>query len=112
MDTKDNDWNDAAKAVPELRFLKTLVTGLSLVMGLGMIALVVLLWLRLDRPPLPDLPDQISLPEGARVTAVTFAADHIVVLTEADEVLIYDRSGGLRDRMTIAQPDGMPAQSP
>ena len=47
MGRDDSDWKAEAKAVPELRFLKTLVTGLALVMGLGMIAVVALLWLRL-----------------------------------------------------------------
>ncbi len=101
MDDDNSDWKNAAKAVPELRFLKMLVTGLSLVMGLGMIALVVLLWLRLDRPMLPDLPDAITLPQGARAEAVTFARDLVVVVTDEDEVLIYDRSGTLRNRIRI-----------
>lgn len=85
--------------MPELRLLKALVTGLALVMGLGMIALVVLLWLRLGQPALPALPDNIVLPDGARAEAVTFARDWIVVVTDAGEVLLYDRSGGLRDQV-------------
>ena len=59
------------------------------------------LWLRLDRPMLPDLPDAIALPQGARAEAVTFARDLVVVVTDEDEVLIYDRSGTLRDRIRI-----------
>ena len=43
MAEDDTDWKAAAKAVPELRFLKTLVTGLTLVMGFGMVAVVALL---------------------------------------------------------------------
>ncbi|MBU3029248.1 hypothetical protein KNW02_03815 [Paracoccus sp. XHP0099] len=99
MGEDDNDWNRGAKAVPELRFLKTLVTGLSLVMGFGMIAIVALLWLRLGQPALPDLPPEIALPEGTAAAAVTFARDWIVVVTEAGEILLYDRSGRLRDRL-------------
>lgn len=85
--------------MPELRLLRWLVTGLALVMGLGMIAIVALLWLRLGQPMLPDLPDAISLPDGAQAEAVTFARDWIVVVTDAGEVLLYDRSGALRDRV-------------
>ena len=85
--------------MPELRLLRALVTGLALVMGLGMIALVALLWLRLGQPALPDLPENIALPEGARAEAVTFARDWIVVVTDAGEVLLYDRAGALRDRV-------------
>ncbi len=99
MDSDDSDWKTAAKAVPELRFLKALVTGLTLVMGVGMIAVVALLWIRLGQPVLPDLPDTITLPTGSTADAVTFARDWIVVVTDAGEVLLYDRSGALRDRV-------------
>ena len=85
--------------MPELRLLRWLVTGLALVMGLGMVALVALLWLRLGQPMLPDLPDAITLPDNAQAQAVTFARDWIVVVTDAGEVLMYDRSGALRDRL-------------
>lgn len=85
--------------MPELRLLRWLVTGLALVMGLGMIAIVALLWLRLGQPALPGLPDGIVLPDGAQAEAVTFARDWIVVVTDAGEVLLYDRSGTLRDRL-------------
>jgi hypothetical protein len=99
MDKDDTDWRTAAKAVPELRLLRWLVTGLALVMGLGMIALIALLWIRLGQPVLPNLPDAITLPDGARPEAVTFARDWMVVVTDAGEVLLYDRSGALRDRV-------------
>lgn len=85
--------------MPELRWLKMLVTGLAGVMGLGIIAIVVLLWMRLSQPMLPDLPETITLPEGARPEAVTFAREFIVVVTDAGEVLLYDRSGALKDRL-------------
>lgn len=99
MTEDDSDWKKAAKVVPELRFLKTLVTGLSLVMGLGMIAIVALLWMRLGQPVLPSLPPNITLPDGTTAAAVTFARDWTVVVTEAGEVLLYDRSGVLKDRL-------------
>ncbi|WP_255330668.1 DUF6476 family protein [Paracoccus albicereus] len=81
----------------EVRFLKWLVTGLAAVMGGGMIALVALMWVRLGQPSLPQLPDTIILPEGASADAVTFARDWIVVVTDAGEVLLYDREGRLQD---------------
>ena len=95
MAQDDTDWKVAAKAVPELRFLKTLVTGLTLVMGVGMIVVVALLWVRLNQPVLPELPDTITLPQDAQTRAVTFATDRIVVLTTDDRVLVYDRAGTL-----------------
>lgn len=99
MDQDDKGWKSAAETVPELRWLKLLVTGLAVTMGLGIIAIVVLLWVRLSQPMLPDLPETITLPEGARAEAVTFARDFIVVVTDAGEVLLYDRSGALKDRL-------------
>ena len=99
MDKDDSDWKTAAKAVPELRLLRWLVTGLALVMGLGMIAIVALLWIRFSQPVLPELPAAITLPEGAQAEAVTFARDWIVVVTDAGAVLLYDRSGALRDQI-------------
>ncbi len=105
MERDDNDWKRAAKAVPELRFLKMLVSGLALVMGLGMIAVVAMLWLRLGQATLPELPADLALPEGATPAAITFARDWIVVVTDAGEVLLFDRGGALRDRV-------MPDQAP
>lgn len=99
MDNDDSDWKTAAKAVPELRLLRALVTGLAVVMGLGMIAIVGLLWLRLSAPVLPVLPETIALPDNTSAQAVTFARDWIVVVTDAGEVLLYDRAGALRNRV-------------
>ncbi|MBK4217242.1 hypothetical protein JJJ17_15025 [Paracoccus caeni] len=99
MAQDDSDWKKVAKEVPELRLLKALVTGLALVMGLGMIAIVALLWMRFGQAELPELPANIELPAGAGVDAVTFARDWIVVVTDAGEVLLYDRAGALKDRV-------------
>lgn len=99
MAQDEGNWKDVAKSVPELRLLKTLVTGLALVMGLGMIAIVALLWFRLGQPVLPELPANIALPEGAQAEAVTFARNWIVVVTDAGEVLLFDRGGALKDRV-------------
>ena len=75
------------------------MTGLALAMGLGIVALVAILWLRLSQPPLPVLPDHVALPAGARAAAVTFARDWTVVVTEGGEVLLFDRAGALRQRV-------------
>lgn len=104
MAEDDTDWKAAAKAVPELRFLKTLVTGLTLVMGLGMVAVVAMLWLRLGQPVLPELPGNIKLPDDVQVQAVTFAPDWIVVVTDDRQVLVYDRSGSLARTIEVQSP--------
>ncbi|UXU75185.1 MULTISPECIES: DUF6476 family protein [unclassified Paracoccus (in: a-proteobacteria)] len=86
------------EALPMLRWLRILVTSLAVVMGLGMMVVAALLWLRLSQPPLPELPPQVELPQGARPAAITFARDWLVVVTETGEVLLYDRQGRLQQR--------------
>ncbi len=85
--------------MPELALLRRVVVGLALVMGLGIAAIVAILWLRLSQPPLPELPGAIALPAGARAAAVTFARDWTVVVTDGGEILLYDRTGALRQRV-------------
>jgi hypothetical protein len=80
---------------PELRFLKRLVTTLTVVMIAGLVIIVALLVIRLgSAPALPALPDTVTLPEGAQPAAVTFARDWLVVVTEAGEILLYAPAGG------------------
>jgi hypothetical protein len=81
---------------PELRFLKRLVTTLTVVMIAGLVTIVVLLVIRLGVAPatMPPLPENIALPEGAQVAAVTIARDWVVVVTAAGEILLYDRAAG------------------
>ena len=84
-----------AAEVPELAWLRRLVTALALVMMLGIAAVAGILWLRLS-PPLPRLPEAIALPAGESAAAVTFAREFTVVVTAAGRVLVYDPSGALR----------------
>ena len=82
---------------PELRFLKLLVTTLTAVLIVGLVAILSLLTIRLAAPPPTlslDLPEQISLPEDAEAQAVTLSADWIIILTTDDEVLLFERSSG------------------
>jgi hypothetical protein len=81
---------------PELRFLKRLVTTLTLVMILGLLTIVGLLVIRLGGAPapLPALPENVTLPAEAQIAAVTLARDWLVVVTEAGEILLYDRAAG------------------
>ena len=85
--------------MPELAWLRRLVTGLAVVMGLGMVAVAAILWVRLAQPPLPELPPGLVLPGGTGAAAITFARDWTVVVTDAGEVLLYDRAGALRQRV-------------
>ncbi len=77
------------------------MTILTATMIVGLLVIVALLVIRLAAPPptLPELPAAIALPEGAKIAALTFAKDLIVVVTEAGGVLVYDKSGTLRQEL-------------
>lgn len=83
--------------------MKRLVVVLTSVMILGLIVIIGLLVTRIGMAPAPlALPGQITLPQGARVEALTLARDWVVVLTEGGEVLLYDRRDGrLRHEITL-----------
>ncbi|WBU64471.1 DUF6476 family protein [Paracoccus aerodenitrificans] len=90
--------------VPHLLFLKLMVGGLSVAMVLGLAVIVVILWIRLSEPPLPELPASVELPANTSAEAVTFAGNRLIVLTDRDEVLIYDADGSLQQTITLDQP--------
>lgn len=98
MGRNDTRGDDLAK-VPELRWLRVLVTLLAGTMALGVIAIAAILWLRLSEPPLPVLPAGIALPAGTSPAAVTFARDWTVVVTDAGEILLFARDGSLKRRV-------------
>ena len=85
--------------MPELAWLRRLVTALALVMMLGIAVVAATLWLRLS-PPLPELPAAITLPNGETAAAVTFARDWTVVVTGRGNILLFDRGGRLRQSVT------------
>lgn len=43
----------------------------------------------------PMLPDNLTLPEGTQLEAVTFGKNWIAVVTSDDRLLIYEKSGTL-----------------
>lgn len=80
-----------------------LVTVLTAVMIVGFIILIGFLVTRFPggKNSLP-LPEAIGLPEGTRAQAFTQGGDWYAVVTEEDEILIFDRAGGaLRQRVRI-----------
>ncbi len=86
---------------PDVKFLKTLVTVLTVVMIGGVLAVTALLVIRLRAPEVP-LPSEIALPDGARATALTQGEDWFAVVTDADEILIFDRlTGEIRQRVQV-----------
>ena len=93
---------DAPELPPSLRFLQRLVTVLTVTMILGVIAMVGLLVTRLPQvSATPVLPAGLTLPDGARVAAVTLGTGWIAVVTTDDHILIFDMDGKLRQDLKI-----------
>ncbi|GAA4223092.1 hypothetical protein GGQ68_000877 [Sagittula marina] len=82
-----------------LRILQAMVTLLMVVMMAGIIAIASLLWLRYSKAQAP-LPELITLPDGTQATAYTQGSDWYAVVTNDDQILIFDRATG-RLRQTI-----------
>ena len=78
-------------------YLKRLVTALTATMIAGILTITVLLVMRLGaEPPPPPLPEDIALPEDARVLSVTYGPGWYLVVTTDGRGLVYDAAGGLR----------------
>ncbi len=73
-----------------LRFLRRLVTVLTTVMICGVLVVIGLLVTRLNRDS-PILPQEIALPEGASAVAFTQGPDWYAVVTDRNEIIIFDR---------------------
>lgn len=93
-----------------LRFLRRLVTTLTAVMIFGLLTIVALLVIRLAQPspaPTPTdfvLPAQISLPEGQTALAVTQGPDWFAIVTDRNEIFIFDgKTGAQRQRIKITE---------
>ncbi len=87
---------------PSLRFLKRLVTVLTVTMIAGVITVVALLVTRMPRLGAgPTLPPSLSLPEGLTATAVTIGTGWIAVVTNQNHILIFDMTGKLQQDLTI-----------
>ncbi len=77
-----------------LRFLKTLVTVLTVTMIAGVLTITALLVIRLNTPTQLTVPASIDLPDGATATAFTRGVGWYAVVTADDRILIYDTDDG------------------
>ncbi len=81
-----------------VRYLKRLVTALTLTTIVGLVVLVGVVVMRFSQTT-PEqsvptaLPDQINLPDGVTADAVTFGQDWIAIVS-GDEILVFDKDGG------------------
>ena len=99
----DDDLSEASGlAEPaHLRFLRRMVTVLTTVMIVGVVVVIGLLVTRLTRDA-PVFPSEIVLPDGAKAVAFTQAADWYAVVTDGNEILIFDRmTGALRQTVVV-----------
>ena len=85
---------------PGLRFLRQLVTVLTVVMIIGVVLIVALLVIRLNRPALA-IPDQITLPAGTVAASYTQTQDWFAVVTDENKILIFDLNGQLTQEVDV-----------
>jgi archaellum component FlaG (FlaF/FlaG flagellin family) len=83
---------------PGLRFLRQLVTVLTVVMIVGVVLIAALLVIRLNQPALA-IPDQITLPAGA--VSYTQTNDWFAVVTDENKILIFDLNGQLTQEVDV-----------
>ncbi len=93
----------SASDAKNLRFLRLLVTVLTATMILGLLTIVALFVIRFSADTKTvQLPDAITLPDGARATAFTRGSDWYAIVTQAGEILIYNADNNtLRQRIKI-----------
>ena len=85
-----------------LRVLRILVTVLTVTMIVGLITVVTVFVTRFESGTPVALPDAVTLPEGVTARAVTFGSDWYGVVTDTDQILIFDRTdGALRQTVQI-----------
>jgi len=78
-----------------VRLVKRLVVVLTSVMILGVIVIIGLLVTQIARSPAPfALPDNISLPDDTAASAVTLSRDWVLIVTENQTLLVFDRRTG------------------
>ena len=80
--------------VPEpanLRFLRRLVTALTLTMIFGLLTIIILIVMRFTGEPAAPIPSELILPDGAKAHAFTLGPDWAAVVTQDDQIIIFDR---------------------
>ncbi|EEB70676.1 DUF6476 family protein [Phaeobacter italicus] len=86
---------------PQLKFLRRMVTTLTVIMICGFLVVLALLVIRLSSSG-PTLPTSITLPDGMTARAVTFGEGWVAVVTDQDEIVILNNlSGAIEQRVKI-----------
>ncbi len=86
-----------------MRYLKWLVTTLTVTMIAGFIVLVSVVVMRFNAAGTVPLPETIALPAGTEAGAITRGPDWLGVVTTDGRILIYGLDGTtLRQEITVA----------
>lgn len=85
---------------PGLRFLRQLVTVLTVVMIVGVVLIAALLVIRLNQPTIA-IPDQIILPAGTIAVSYTQTPNWFAVVTDENKILIFDLNGQLTQEVDV-----------
>jgi len=100
---------DATREPANLRFLRVLVTVLTVVMIAGLVTIIALFVIRFRtdmHAGAPALPAGLSLPAGAVPEAVTAGTGWFAVVTKDSRILIYGKDGTLLQTVPVTLPGG------
>lgn len=68
----------------------------------GLLTIVVLFVMRFNEMNRLELPEEVVLPDGVRATAYTRGEGWFAIVTDNDEILIFDGlTGGLQQRVQL-----------
>ena len=90
---------DQIRLDPTVRFLKWLVTALTVTMIAGLITIEAVFVIRYpsDNDEIPAIPARITLPAGETPSAVTMGKGWTAIVTDSGKILIFDsRTGALK----------------
>ena len=92
--------------IPQLRFLRALVTVLAGVMIVGLLVLIVLIVIRFrhDSASFPALPAAITLPDGVSVQSMTAGPGWYMIVTTDGRALVYGTDGALVSESQLTLP--------
>ena len=90
----DEDTPLSEKDASLVRYLKWLVTALSVTMIAGFIVLVTVVVMRFNQGSAPTaFPEAIALPDGVTAQAVTRGPDFLLVVSENGRVFVFSPDG-------------------
>ncbi|WP_151720337.1 DUF6476 family protein [Gemmobacter serpentinus] len=96
-----DDTSEQLELPPSLRWLKWLVTALTLTLILGVITIVGLLVTRLPLGTTPAFPENLTLPEGVSPQAITRGKGWVAVVTDDGRILIFDTNGQMTQEIAV-----------